>query len=98
MTMLPALDHSGLLLDGPLASPDLRRLVERLQSTAPDLDRAGAVPTREVAMLAEAGLLSLPVPRRHGGLGLGTEAGETATLLALLSEIGRGNLSLGRIY
>jgi alkylation response protein AidB-like acyl-CoA dehydrogenase len=78
--------------------PDLHRLVERLQATAPELDRPGAVPSREVALLAEAGLLAAPVPRRHGGLGLGTEAGETAGLLAVLSEIGRGNLSLGRIY
>jgi alkylation response protein AidB-like acyl-CoA dehydrogenase len=69
-----------------------------LQATASELDRPGAVPTHEVALLAEAGLLTLPVPRRLGGAGLGTEAGQTAILLALLSEIGRGNLSLGRLY
>jgi alkylation response protein AidB-like acyl-CoA dehydrogenase len=73
-------------------------LVERLQATAHELDREGAVPRNEVGMLAEAGLLGLPVPRALGGLGLGTEAGATAGLLALLSEIGRGNLSLGRIF
>jgi hypothetical protein len=32
-----------------------------------------------------------------GGLGLGTEPGDTVSLLALLAEIGRGNLSLGRL-
>ncbi len=73
-------------------------LVAELQATAPDLDREGAVPVREVVLLAEAGLLAAPVPRALGGLGLGTEAGGSATLLALLAEIGRGNLSLGRIY
>ncbi len=77
---------------------DLTTLVDRLQASAPELDRECAVPTREVALLAEAGLLVAPVPRRFGGLGLGTEAGETAGLLATLSEIGRGNLALGRIY
>jgi alkylation response protein AidB-like acyl-CoA dehydrogenase len=43
-------------------------------------------------------LLAVPVPRALGGLGLGTEPGATVNLLALLAEIGRGNLSLGRIY
>jgi alkylation response protein AidB-like acyl-CoA dehydrogenase len=49
-------------------------------------------------LLADAGLLAAPVPRRFGGYGLGTEAGDTVRLLSLLAEIGRGNLSLGRIY
>ena len=56
------------------------------------------MPVREVQLLADAGLLAAPVPRAFGGLGLGTEAGDTVSLLALLAEIGRGNLSLGRIY
>ena len=73
-------------------------LVGELQETAHLLDREGAVPVREVRLLAEAGLLAAPVPRAYGGLGLGTDPGETVSLLALLSEIGRGNLSLGRIY
>jgi alkylation response protein AidB-like acyl-CoA dehydrogenase len=42
--------------------------------------------------------MAAPVLRRFGGLGLGTEPGGTASLLGLLAEIGRGNLSLGRIY
>ncbi len=49
-------------------------------------------------MLAEAGLLAAPVPRALGGLGLGTEPGGSLRLLSLLAEVGRGNLSLGRIY
>jgi len=73
-------------------------LVNRLQDIAHLLDHQGAVPVCEVQLLAEAGLLAAPVPRAFGGLGLGTEAGATVSLLALLAEIGRGNLSLGRIY
>ena len=69
-----------------------------MQATASELDREGSVPVREVALLAEAGLLEAPLPTDLGGLGLGTEAGDTVCLLALLAEIGRGNLSLGRIY
>ncbi|MGE3910850.1 MAG: acyl-CoA dehydrogenase family protein [Chloroflexota bacterium] len=99
---LPPLDLPASAIDAPtdtpLHLPDVAQLVERLQATAPELDRPGAVPAREVALLAESGLLAAPVQRRFGGLGLGTEAGGTACLLALLSEIGRGNLSLGRIY
>ena len=49
-------------------------------------------------MLADAGLLGLPVPQAVGGGGLGTGPGQTGALLGLLSELGRGNLSLGRIY
>lgn len=74
------------------------RLAEQLQATAQTLDCEGAVPVREARLLAEAGLLAAPVPRALGGLGLGTDAGDTVSLLALLAEIGRGNLSLGRIY
>ncbi len=38
------------------------------------------------------------MPRRHGGDGLGTEAAGALGLLALLRAIGRGSLSLGRLY
>jgi alkylation response protein AidB-like acyl-CoA dehydrogenase len=81
---------------GRLAS--LPALVAWLQDSAPDLDREGAVPSRQMQALAEAGLLGAPVPRSNGGLGLGTEPGGTLQLLALLCELGRGNLSIGRIY
>jgi alkylation response protein AidB-like acyl-CoA dehydrogenase len=73
-------------------------LVEQLQATAPDLDRVEAVPVRETQLIAAAGLLGAPVPRSHGGLGLGTDVQQSHRLLALLSELGRGNLSLGRLY
>ena len=95
---LPALDLPTVVSDEPKLTRDLARVVEQLQASAPDLDREGAVADQQVALLAEAGLLGAPAPRAFGGLGLGTEGGDTTTLLGLLSEIGRGNLSLGRIY
>jgi alkylation response protein AidB-like acyl-CoA dehydrogenase len=95
---LPSLDPPRSAARRSEHPADLSALVDRLQASAPDLDRECTVPTVEVMLLAEAGLLAAPVPRRCGGLGLGTEAGETAGLLAILSEIGRGNLALGRIY
>ena len=73
-------------------------LVEQLQASAPDLDQEEAVPFREIQLIADAGLLGAPVPRRLGGLGLGTDPNQSHRLLSLLSEIGRGNLSLGRLY
>jgi alkylation response protein AidB-like acyl-CoA dehydrogenase len=107
--MLAALDSLQLSeapanpITTPL-SPDqcspaaLVALVEQLQQDAPQLDREGAVPAREIARIAALGLLAAPVPHTLGGLGYGTNSGATLGLLALLSEIGRGNLSLGRLY
>jgi hypothetical protein len=89
--------HPLLALDPPpiplsIADPlaGVSALVERLQATAHELDREGAVPTREVRLLAEAGLMAAPVPSALGGRGIGTEAGGSVTLLALLAGIGRG--------
>lgn len=95
---LPSLDVPAGAACAGNGATTLLALVEQLQATAPNLDREGAVPIREARLLAEAGLLAAPVPSVLGGRGLGTEAGGSASLLALLAEIGRGNLSLGRIY
>ena len=54
---------------------------------APDLDD-----------LRQSGLLMAPVPRAQGGHGLGTEPGRDHALYALLREIGRGSLPVGRVY
>lgn len=79
-------------------SQPLATLVDDLQRTAVTLDQEGAVPTAAMQAVARAGLLAAPVPHTLGGLGLGTEPGQSANLLHLLAEIGRGNLSIGRIY
>ena len=49
-------------------------------------------------MLRDLGALLAPLPRRLGGAGLGTEPAGAPGLLALLRAIGRGSLSLGRLY
>ena len=73
-------------------------LAERMAERAPEIDRAGAFPDREFEWIAEAGLLTAPLPRRHGGQGLGAERTNTEALLHLLRHLGRGNLSVARLY
>ena len=80
--------------------PDLRNkaafLADRFRREASET--ACAFPANELRELAEAGLLGITLPRRLGGSGLGFESGSGAGLLPVLKEIGRGNLSLGRVY
>jgi alkylation response protein AidB-like acyl-CoA dehydrogenase len=52
----------------------------------------------EFSWLREAGFLAVPIPREMGGKGWGIETGTWRYLLRLLKIIGRGNLSVGRIY
>lgn len=65
---------------------------------ASESDRNGAFPVAEFQLIAEAGLLSAPLQREWGGLGLGIDANVTRQLLLLLKQIGRGNLAVGRVY
>ncbi|NJO95518.1 MAG: acyl-CoA dehydrogenase [Pleurocapsa sp. CRU_1_2] len=67
-------------------------------ANASSLDKQGVFPVQEFQQIAAAGLLTAPLSRRLGGLGLGFETGQTEKLLMLLQEIGRGNLVVGRIY
>jgi alkylation response protein AidB-like acyl-CoA dehydrogenase len=59
-------------------------------------DRGNLV--REFGWIREAGLLAVVLPKTEGGLGWGSEPGTWALLLRLLKIIGRGNLSVGRIF
>jgi alkylation response protein AidB-like acyl-CoA dehydrogenase len=52
----------------------------------------------EFSWLREAGFLAVPIPREMGGNAWGSEPGTWRYLLQLLKIIGRGNLSVGRIY
>jgi alkylation response protein AidB-like acyl-CoA dehydrogenase len=52
----------------------------------------------EFSWLREAGFLAVPLPREMGGKGWGIESDTWRHLLRLLKIIGRGNLSVGRIY
>ncbi len=73
-------------------------LVPCFAQNAPNIDIEGAFPDEELAALREAGLLGASVPRAFGGGGLGTDAGSTETLLQTLWHVGRGNLSVGRLF
>ncbi|MEZ4523932.1 MAG: acyl-CoA dehydrogenase [Thermomicrobiales bacterium] len=55
-------------------------------------------PHAAFAYLQRTGLLSAPLERQRGGLGLDLGAGRTLTLLTILKHIGYGDLSAGRLY
>lgn len=63
-----------------------------------DAGRRDSFPEVEFQQLAATGLLTAPLPRRHGGVGIGAAQGTTLASLALLRTLGRGDLSLGRLY
>ena len=65
---------------------------------AANLDHHDAFPEEEFRRVVEAGLLATPLPRAHGGLGLGTAPGGMLAGLQLLTRIGWGNLAVGRVY
>jgi alkylation response protein AidB-like acyl-CoA dehydrogenase len=65
---------------------------------AAEIDRIGVFPEKEFARMISAGLIVAPLSRSLGGLGLGFESQNIADLLRLLRILGKGNLSVGRIY
>lgn len=75
-----------------------RRVSRAAPARAAALDREGAFPVEDMAALAAEGLLAACVPRHLGGAGLGSDALGSPELLAVLRLVGRGNLSLGRVY
>jgi alkylation response protein AidB-like acyl-CoA dehydrogenase len=88
---------------GEAVSPDQRilRAAEAVAVTAAEragrLDRHGAFPVEDIAHLREAGLLAAPLPEALGGAGL-CDPGRVDGLRAVLTTVGRGSLSLGRLY
>jgi alkylation response protein AidB-like acyl-CoA dehydrogenase len=87
------------------AETTVRDLLARANEIAADcageaaaLDEEGRFPTEAFARIRAAGLLAAPLPRTHGGLGLGSEPGGTLPLLRVLKTLGRGDLSVARIY
>jgi alkylation response protein AidB-like acyl-CoA dehydrogenase len=73
--------------DGRALVDRVRDLVPWMQQRAPALDDAASFPADEIAALRDAGALAVPLPIEHGGDALGD----------LLMQLGRGNLSVGRI-
>ena len=65
---------------------------------ASKVDHLGAFPVEEFRLIADAGLLAVPLLPQGGGLGFGTDSSLMNELLALLRIIGGGNLAVGRIY
>jgi alkylation response protein AidB-like acyl-CoA dehydrogenase len=65
---------------------------------AAEIDRLGCFPEQEFTRIISAGLIVAPLSRSLGGLGLGFESHTIADLLRLLRILGKGSLSVGRIY
>jgi alkylation response protein AidB-like acyl-CoA dehydrogenase len=71
---------------------------DRCALSAEKPDVGGRNLSLEFSWLREVGFLAVPVPREMGGNAWGIEPGTWRNLLRLLKIIGRGNLSVGRIY
>jgi alkylation response protein AidB-like acyl-CoA dehydrogenase len=75
-----------------------RQIADAAMNNAESIDHIGAFPCREFEQIARAGLLSAPLDRQLGGLGLGIEASMTGVVLKILQQLGRGNLAVSRIF
>lgn len=73
-----------------------RRVAAAAAQRAEGLDRDGAFPNEEIGDLHDTGLLLAPFPTEMGGDGLGL--GDADRLRNVLGALGRGSLSLGRLY
>ena len=74
------------------------RLSDYCALNAAAVDRIGAFPVQEFEMIQDLGMLSAPLRKDLGGLGLGIDSAVTYELLLLLKHLGRGNLAVGRVY
>ena len=90
-TSLPVNSSRGLL-------EAVQEIASEAALGAPSIDCSGGFPLQEFNALAEFGLLSAPLQPRYGGMGLGFQSEQTRLLLQILKEMGRGNLSLGRVF
>ncbi len=61
-------------------------------------DADGGFPDADIRHLREAGLLLAPFPAAMGGVDLGSDAIDPTALLDVLVAVGRGSLTLGRLY
>ena len=76
----------------------LSDLVPAMQARALTLDRDTAFPAEDLARLRDLSALAAPLPTALGGLGMGTEPAGALPLMDTLRLLGRGNLSVGRLY
>ncbi len=73
-------------------------LVPALDTEATVLDATPGFPDAAFASLRAQGAVAAPLPRDAGGLGLGTEPRAALATLHLLRLLGRGSLSVGRVF
>jgi alkylation response protein AidB-like acyl-CoA dehydrogenase len=74
------------------------RVTDFCAANAAIIDQSGTFPVQEFKLIANAGLLTAPLAHTWGGLGLGINASSISELLTILTQIGRANLAVGRIY
>jgi alkylation response protein AidB-like acyl-CoA dehydrogenase len=104
----PSSDRTSLFADSSghvpktLLSADLLKvateIADQAAANAPSVDRIGGFPASDFDRLADAGLLIAPLRADLGGVGLGFESSQMSLTLQVLKQIGRGNLSLGRVF
>ncbi len=97
-TQLPVIPECWHNLAMAQALEEAAAIANYSAAHAAEIDQNGAFPAAEFALIAQAGLLSAPLQREWGGLGLGIDANVTRQLLLLLKQLGRGNLAVGRVY
>jgi len=73
---------------------DYSTLYRQLDELAMLTEQSGSMPTEEILLLKKSDLLSIVLP----GQELDFKKGNTASLLALLKDVGRSNGAIGRIY
>ncbi|CAN5800775.1 acyl-CoA dehydrogenase family protein [soil metagenome] len=104
-------DDSGLkhmtqpVVSSGVENDAVARLLARAEAVADqwaelaaETDATPAFPTRAFERIAEADLLAAPVSQDLGGAGLDGSAATRSELLTLLKTVGRGDLSVGRLY
>jgi len=75
-----------------------KQIADDSMAEAAATDSTDKFPFETFEKIAAAKLLSAPLPREFGGIGLGLENGTTLEMLQLLKHFGRGNLVVGRVF
>ena len=76
----------------------INQIANKAAIDAAAVDCIGGFPTKAFEQLANAGLLTATLHPDLGGCGLGFQSGQMGLLLQVLKQVGRGNLSLGRVF
>ena len=75
-----------------------REVADQIATLAAGSDDERTFPVEAFRLIREAGMLVTPLGREYGGCGLDGSPKTMLELLLLLKELGRGNLSVGRVY